>query len=162
TITAQVSVADSYGNAADASGVAVSSSPAASAQPGALKFRYDSVGTYVLTATIGGISDQASILVNDGAPTIECTAAMIRIAGPTHTGAATRVSGRAADATGVQSVTVNGKAVAFDAHGDFATTVPSTFGVNSFHVTVTDGQGVTRERWCPYLAAETYQPEDTP
>jgi hypothetical protein len=169
TLTAQVAVFDSYDNVADASGVALSSSPPASAKPDALEVRYDAVGSYELTASIATgtatgepISDSVEILVNDGAPTIECTPQMIVIDGSTNSWAATHVGGRAADANGVMSVTVNGGAVATDGNGNFAATVPSVFGVNAFDVVVTDGQGVARERWCSYIAAEKYQPEGTP
>jgi hypothetical protein len=169
TVTAQVAVHDSYGNDADSSSVVVSSSPPPSAQPGPLQFRFDTLGQFVLTARIATgtasgapISRSSDVLVNDGAPSIECVAPMVLIDGSTDSWDATHVSGRAADGNGVKSVTVNGAPVAIDDSGNFATTVASDFGVNAFHVTVTDTQGVTRERWCPYLAAEAYQPEDTP
>ncbi len=169
TITAQVAVADSYGNAVDPSAAVVSSTPPASARPGPLQFRYDGVGAYVLEAritngTVTGapLVEVVEILVNDGAPSIECAARMIEIDGATHSWAATRVTGRVTDENGVKGVKVNGKAVTVDGGGNFATTVPSVFGVNSFQVVVTDGQDVTRERWCPYLAAERYQPENEP
>src|SRR5262249_31319275 len=149
--------------------VTVTSAPPASAQPGPLQFRYDTVGNYVLSASIAAgtvtgapLDTDVDVKVNDGAPTIECAAQMIVIDGVGNTWAATHVSGRPVDGNGVQGVTVNGAAVAIDGAGNFATTVPSVFGVNSFHVTVTDGQGVTRERWCPYIASEAYQPENTP
>src|SRR5262249_24873840 len=77
TVTAQVAVFDSYGNAADASGVMMSSSPPASAKPGPAQFRYDAVGSYELTAHIATLVMHVDILVNDGAPTIECAAQMI-------------------------------------------------------------------------------------
>jgi hypothetical protein len=169
TVSAQVALFDRYNNVVDASGATLSSSPAASAQPAARQLRFDNVGTYVVTARVATgtatgapLTASVTVQVNDGAPTIECAAQMIVIDGSTNTWSATHVSGRASDGNGVQSATVNGAAVQLDANGNFATTVPSVFGVNAFHVTVTDGQGVTRERWCPYVAAAAYQPEATP
>jgi hypothetical protein len=168
TVTANVVVRDKYGNVVvDPPTLAVSSSPAASAAAGRWQFTYDSMGTYTITATIASGTDtgtplmaSATLMVSGGPPSITCNPAEITIDGTTNTWTATRVSGKATASVGIRSVTVNDTAVKLDASGSFATTVPSSFGANAFHVVATDNQGVVNERYCAFNASAVYQPEN--
>lgn len=168
TVAATVAVFDTYGNAADSSGLVVASDPAASATPGTLQFRYDTPGTFAIVASIASgtstgnpITASASVLINDGAPGIECNPTQYRVAGASgNSWSALHVAGAVHDQNGVKSVKVDGTTVSLDGSGNYAATVDPEFGANCYLVEATDEQDQVTTRCCPYLASEYYRAEN--
>ncbi len=167
TVTAIVSVLDAHGNPADRAHLVVMSTPAASASPGILMFRYDVVGTYVVSASISGaftasgaaLAKQATVLVNDGGPGIRCdTPSQVVVASFPATVTA---RGRVSDASGLDSVTVNGQPITVDPGEneavDFSLPMAQVgFGVNVFEVVATDLNGARTTRTCAFVAATKF------
>jgi hypothetical protein len=137
---------------------------------GRSRWRYFTEGTYLLEASVDGITDDdqpvtaaAEVVINGHGPTIECGAIgggplsgeMVEAA----PGSTVPFSGTVVDANGVAGLTVNGREVEVDEEGHFATTVPVQFGTNFVDIVATDHYGEENSRHCTFLAANRWVAE---
>jgi hypothetical protein len=101
-------------------------------------------GTAVVTACYSNLCDQVNLIVNDGPPTLVVTAPIFGAAltGPQSQGIT--VTGNANDDGPSFVVKVNDTIVEVDEAGNFTTSVPAVFGMNSITVTADDGLSVDR------------------
>lgn len=161
-------VVDQFDNPIPDAVVAAASQPAADIAAGA-RFRYFNNGFYDLTATVMGpteggapLSATATVLIDGSGPEIGCgdpgDGAMVDHRPGTPIAFAGQVTGLA----GVVDLRVNGSPVAIDGAGNYATTVPTRFGVNFVELSATDEFGKESSRVCSFLVAERFIDDGDP
>ena len=109
-----------------------------------LRLEFLESGGSIVTACYSNLCDQVNLIVNDGPPALVVIEPAFGAALDGAQGASITVSGLATDDGPQFVVKVNGDVVDVDEDGNFATSVPASFGMNSIIVTADDGLSVER------------------
>ena len=144
----------------------VSSDPALNSF-GTRRFRLDNLGRFTLSATVISeteddveLSAEKEILVDFAGPGIRCftpeEGELVQI----NEGGQVTLTGQASDFSGVQSISIDGQAVAFDQEGRFQAEVNAQWGLNIHEIIATDESGES-SAFCAYFAASRFLNEDT-
>lgn len=155
-------VTDQYGNHVLDARVEVTSAPEGESF-GDGRFRYTEEGIYTLTATVTSptledrvLTAELTIVVNSSGPEINCVAPLDAAMVNQRPGQNMTFTGRASDANGVVSVTINGAPVNVGDDGTFSTIIRPRFGINFIDVVARDAFGEENVRTCTFLASETW------
>lgn len=155
-------VTDRYTNVIPDAPMDITSAPAGS-QLGRNRFRYLADGVYDVTARVTGPTEGGALLeatvqfiVNGDGPTIVCDGpgdgTMIDLPGSGRL----LFSGTVGDASGVETVRVNGSVADVDAGGGFTAMVDATFGINFVEISARDSFGEESSRTCSFLASSRW------
>ncbi|MCB9548418.1 MAG: hypothetical protein H6706_21630 [Myxococcales bacterium] len=119
------------------------------------RYRPDAEGRYRLRVEVEGtdLVEETEILVDAGGPAIACLnppdGAMVGMG-------QLNLEGRVADVAGVESVTVNGRAVAVADDGRFSTAVEPTWGLNVQEIIARDAVGNANSTFCAWFSSAEY------
>jgi len=155
---------DAYDNPVPSARVALRSEPSAAAL-GETRLLFEREGTFTIIATLvddPSISDRTEVTVNGVGPNIVCGVGN----GGLRDGAMVRIpesgqlvfEGSVADANGVGSVHINGKAVSVGANGRISQSLPVRFGMNFVDIVAVDRFGAESTRVCSFLASAQFHP----
>lgn len=123
------------------------------------RYRFDTEGTFDLFVNSGLLTASVRVIVNSEGPLIECTRPGDGTFVTHPEGTPIVFRGRATDAFGTESVTVNGLPATLTEDGFFEVTLPTRFGINPVEIIAADTDGNENSRVCAFLASEVYHPE---
>src|SRR5690606_6068404 len=162
-------VHDRYQNLIPGADGSITPVPAADVADGA-RSRYFADGFYELSATVQGPVDpealavltaSATVLIDGAGPAISCDQPGDGVILHQAPGTDVTIGGSVDDLAGVTEVTVNGTPVAVNGSGNFATTLPTTFGVNFVDLAAIDEFGKESTRVCSFLVSDSWAAEDS-
>jgi hypothetical protein len=159
-------VRDAYDNTIASPTLAYDVTPAGPIDNGSGSYTLATEGRFTFGVTVSDSTKDAfpvrgtfEVLVDSSGPSITCEGDGTTL--DLQPGSPLGVRGRVSDTNPVRTLTVDGRPVAVDVSGRFATAVTSRFGMNFVEVVATDALGNRKKHHCTYQVANRWQPEAT-
>ncbi|MDY0062725.1 MAG: hypothetical protein RBU45_23145 [Myxococcota bacterium] len=161
-VTLQAVVTDVYGNSVPGATVERTANPPVPAF-GFDRFRFDTDGTFALTARVLGsthegvaLSGTVTVVVSSSGPAITCVSPVDGGVANHPPGSPLNLEGQVGDPNGVQRVLVNGVEVQVNRGGTFHAQVPTHFGINFAEIQAIDLEGMASSSFCSFLVANRF------
>jgi len=132
---------------------------------GAERYRFDRDGRFQLSARVLGdteggqpLSAAVTAEVSSEGPAVGCLSPVDGGVVQLTPGRTLTLRGSVADANGVASVEVAGRAVQVDARGQFSAEIATEFGLNVVELVAEDAHGMRSSSFCSFLVADRFHP----